>query len=417
MFFRKKPVFIGFHFAKTGGTSIKSHALANLADNESLSYGPFALADSFFACRPLLCEMSARQTSRFRFVFGHGVKAQILPHFAGRDISLFVTCRDPLRRFTSSLKHNIRTEQRFGEVVSARQVFEAQPANPFSSSILRNFGAMVPKSVRDPKERLVTILRCFRFVMSTDDLNEQSKPLFAALDAPPMTESKRVYPESVDLGDLTEAEILARDHLDAFVNRTINAFHADRGDAASAEGGNPFGFDQALLAQRVKALVKAAPARGEDIEATYRDLFNFLDKQGRLEAAKVLIDSGRQTRRVVEIFERYCREIDRSFDDRDVPSRSLCYQAEVSIRLGDLASASEYARRAVEADPKNPMAHYLTGRAALEKGQYEACISSLEHAAELNPNHAPSFRFLARAYQKVGRKADAEDALKAVKAL
>lgn len=416
MLFGKKPVFIGLHFAKTGGTSIRAHAAKNLRKGEFFPYGVFAHANNFFSGRPMLAEMSPRQKAKFRFLYGHGVSTDVLHHFADREIALFVVCRDPYKRFLSSLKHVVRTQRQFGGTVDPREVYESQPANPFANSVMKHFGDLAPDGVSDQKERLLAVLRCFRFVMSTDDLNAQTRPFFNALDLPEMTEAKRVYKEEADIGSLSEQEIRARDDLDAFVNEAINDYYAS-GEAAKLAKGpiNPFGFDQSQLNARMKAFSAAALPIEEEIEEAYVTLFGFLDRHGRLEAAKVLIDAGQQSRRTADIFARFCRDTGRSFEDQDLPSRNLCYQAEVFLQLKQRAEASDSARRAIEADPDNPMAYYLAGRAAIEEQRYTDGAAHLERAAELNPTHTASFRYLATAYQHLGRAEDADKALKAAK--
>ncbi len=416
MLFGKKPVFIGLHFAKTGGTSIRAHAAKSLRKGEFFPHGVFAHANNFFSGRPMLAEMSPRQKAKFRFVYGHGVSTEVLHHFADREIALFVVCRDPYKRFLSSLKHVVRTQRQFGETVDPREVYESQPANPFTNSVMKHFGHLAPDGVTDPKEKLLAVLRCFRFVMSTDDLNEQTKPFFAAIGLPEMTEAKRVYREDADIGSLSEQEIRARDDLDAFVNETVNDYFASGTAARHPKGPiNPFGFDKTLLNARMKALRAAAPPIEDEIETAYTNLFGFLDRHGRLEAAKVLIDAGRQSKRIADIFDRFCRDTGRSFENENLPSRNLCYQAEVFLQLKQSAKARDSARRAIETDSKNPMAYYLAGRAAIEEKRFADGAADLERATELNPTHIASFRYLAIAYQKLGRSDDADKALEAAK--
>jgi|GEM_PF-3431313 len=415
MFFGKKPVFIGLHFAKTGGTSIRAHIAGNLNKNAFCPYGAFANANSFFNGRPLLPEFSGRRKAGIRFVYGHGVDADVLHHFADREVALFVVCRDPYRRFLSSLKHAVRTRGEFGESVDPRAVFESQPENPFAQTVLRQFGALAPDDVTDPKERLIAVLRCFRFIMSTDDLNAQSAPFFSALGLPPLREARRVYREEAQPADVTEAEIRARDDLDAFVNEATNRFHESGG--TSAEHANPFGFDAAALRERLDALKAAAPTPEADIEKTYDDLFSFLDRNGRLEAARIFLEAGGHSRHVTRLFEAWCRREGRTFAATPNSSRTLCHQAEVWLRLRRPGRAGDYARRAIEADPNNPMAYHLAGRAALNERRYADAAADLERAVALNPLHAKSFRFLATAYEHLDRKAEADTARKAAKAL
>jgi len=409
MLFRKKPVFIGLHFAKTGGTSVKSHVNSELGKGETYAVGKHAFANDFFAGRPLLAELSARQKSRIRFVFGHGVDTDTLRHFADREIVLFVICRDPYKRFLSSLKHRKRLTRKFGDDAGEQEVFDSQPANPFADNLFKHVGDLAPDSVTDERERLIAILKHFRFVMSTDDLDAHTKPYFRALEIPPMREAKRVYRDKVD-PQISPETVYARDDLDTFVNTSVcDYFNAqDNPDALTSL--NPFGYDAALLKEKLRAAA-ASVSHEEEVENAYLQLFRFLDSSDRLEAAKILIDANKITAERKRYFETFCRKTGRTFDDDSPNSPALCYMAEVYMRLGQRDTAADCARRAIEAKPNNARAHFLLGKLAVARKQYAEAIPSLERAIEINPTHAESLRQLAQANRKLGRHDEAGDAL------
>jgi tetratricopeptide (TPR) repeat protein len=77
------------------------------------------------------------------------------------------------------------------------------------------------------------------------------------------------------------------------------------------------------------------------------------------------------------------------------------------LRRGDAASALPWAKRAVEAAPKDFGAHKALGDALVAAGQVDEGIAHLETGVKLAPD-SPGLRFsLAKAYQRAGRTEDA----------
>jgi tetratricopeptide (TPR) repeat protein len=60
--------------------------------------------------------------------------------------------------------------------------------------------------------------------------------------------------------------------------------------------------------------------------------------------------------------------------------------------------AMKMAKLAVEESPDYEAAHRLMGACHLQEGQVEKCKDSLATALRINPNHAPSWVLMARAY-------------------
>lgn len=87
--------------------------------------------------------------------------------------------------------------------------------------------------------------------------------------------------------------------------------------------------------------------------------------------------------------------------------QSLMQIAFEYLNRGDAPAALPWAKRAVEAAPKDFAAHKALGQALLETGEVAGAIAELENGVKLAPE-SPSLRFqLARAYQKAGRLEDA----------
>lgn len=80
----------------------------------------------------------------------------------------------------------------------------------------------------------------------------------------------------------------------------------------------------------------------------------------------------------------------------------------VQLDLGDLAAASDSMARAAALAPNSPETFIGLGRVALLEGDAESAIERLESALALDPNNAEAHGFLAQAYARTGRDADAD---------
>jgi tetratricopeptide (TPR) repeat protein len=78
------------------------------------------------------------------------------------------------------------------------------------------------------------------------------------------------------------------------------------------------------------------------------------------------------------------------------------------IKQGQFAEALPYAEKAVEIEPRQFAARNALGRALLELGQTDRAIQELEEGAKLAPDSPQMLFHLARAYQRAGRKEDAD---------
>lgn len=73
--------------------------------------------------------------------------------------------------------------------------------------------------------------------------------------------------------------------------------------------------------------------------------------------------------------------------------------------------ALEYTRKALEIDPKLPLAHFLAGQIHLFQSQIDEAIADFQKELELNPGHAETYYKLADAYSRVQKFDDAEKLL------
>ena len=86
---------------------------------------------------------------------------------------------------------------------------------------------------------------------------------------------------------------------------------------------------------------------------------------------------------------------------------SLLELARMDLEEDRLAEAVEFAKRAVELEPKNPDAHHVLGRVLLATDHVQESVSELEIAKQLAPDGATIRSHLAMAYYRLGRKDEA----------
>ena len=95
----------------------------------------------------------------------------------------------------------------------------------------------------------------------------------------------------------------------------------------------------------------------------------------------------------------------------DVPgdsAASYLFTARMLLRQDFGPVAEEYAKNAIEIDPKLPLAHQLLGELYLYQSQIDAAISELRKELDVNPGYAAAYYRLADAYSRVQKFDDAE---------
>ena len=405
LFNRAGPVFIGLHFAKTGGTSILAHVVQHIDDRFAVhGYGPRANTERLFSGERLLEEYTDAELRRVRFVFGHGVNADVPALFPDARVRLFTVCRDPFDRFISSYKHHLRTGKS-NRQLTARAFFDQSVENPFASAVLNGFGAYVPDN---GDERLRETLRSFEFVLTTEHLDTQSAALFGQLDLPPLAIRKRVYPGTPDLGDLTREEIYARDDLDTTVNRSVNERFLDTAD----RGGdtlNPFGLDTSRRRAHGDT-VRRELGREKLIERAYGRLFADLVEQDRLVAAERILAIA-DPNAVLPRLRRYCALNEISLDEDALSGNGFGYLGEALLRAGRIDEARAVLRRAIERYPNSLLSFYVLGQSYRRTGDWQEVADYCQRAVDLNAMHTPSLVLLGHAQLNLDRLQEARESL------
>ena len=98
----------------------------------------------------------------------------------------------------------------------------------------------------------------------------------------------------------------------------------------------------------------------------------------------------------------------RMFEVGKDSASSYLFTARMLMRQEFDPVAEEYALKAVAADAKLPLAHFLLGEIYLYKSRIPEAIAEFEKEMVLNPAHAPTLYKLADAYSRVQKFDDAE---------
>jgi len=86
-------------------------------------------------------------------------------------------------------------------------------------------------------------------------------------------------------------------------------------------------------------------------------------------------------------------------------------------RTGDPDKALEYARQAIELDPKSDRAWFQKGRADERRGSLDDAVAALNHAIALNQKAASYYYVLANVYRRLGWAEESRKALEMFKRL
>ena len=89
-------------------------------------------------------------------------------------------------------------------------------------------------------------------------------------------------------------------------------------------------------------------------------------------------------------------------------AQSSLFTARMLLRQEYGPVAKEYAQKAVAADPKLPLAHFLLGELYLFESQIPESIAEFEKELAINPAYAPAYYKLADAYSRIQKFDEAE---------
>lgn len=98
----------------------------------------------------------------------------------------------------------------------------------------------------------------------------------------------------------------------------------------------------------------------------------------------------------------------RMFDVGEDSAAGYLFTARMLLRQEFEPVAEQYAQKAIELDPKLPLAHFLLGELYLFKSRIPEAISELQKELVINPGYAAGYYKLADAYSRIQKYDDAE---------
>jgi tetratricopeptide (TPR) repeat protein len=98
----------------------------------------------------------------------------------------------------------------------------------------------------------------------------------------------------------------------------------------------------------------------------------------------------------------------RMFDVAPDSAAAYLFTARVLLRQEFDPIAEEYAKKAIELDPKLPLAHFFLGELHLYKSRIPEAVADFQAELGLNPGHAATYYKLADAYSHIQKFDDAE---------
>ncbi|WP_417451253.1 tetratricopeptide repeat protein [Kordiimonas sp.] len=272
---------IGYHVAKTGGTTVMHHIQTHLGPDAYFGYGQHPASDRFFSGKPLWEELTAEERAPVRFVFGHHVNDYILAGLSGEKPALFTVLRDPYTHFVSQYKYHLTVIRGQGQHIGARDYFAKWQENRVSGELCKFFSGLYPDADAPVSEEKIThILRQFRFLCATEKLTEHSAPISRLLDIPPVEGRHRVSKNQADLEGLSPEEVYERCPLD-------HKMHAALLEGAGPEGKDgPLAYDDALFQASLDRL-SGTHTKAAQVRMAYERLAHFFRHNDLIEAAQL----------------------------------------------------------------------------------------------------------------------------------
>ncbi|MEL6617693.1 MAG: hypothetical protein AAFP16_02370 [Pseudomonadota bacterium] len=257
------PKIIFPHLPKTGGTALLYHFQVALGAERVLTFGPHSRVRRFFSDRYQIEELDDEAKAQTCIIQGHGVDENTFPLLRDRQYKLMVVLRGAPGLVRSRFNQSSIGAKRRGGSRTPEQFWDNYADNAVSHAIVRMF----PNFVDDPQaslgDRVISVLRKFDYVYTTEQLAAQSAAMMRFYGLPTDIAHRRVAGEKKLPLHLTDAEILARQHIDQDVFEKANTVIT--GDGRSH---NPFGFD---AEGRERAIAKISSPSDADLRRNCYD--------------------------------------------------------------------------------------------------------------------------------------------------
>jgi hypothetical protein len=276
------PLIAGVHVAKTAGSTIAEHARINLGEPALYYYDRFTRTRRFWAGIPQYEELPEQEKARIQVLFGHGVTFNVV-NLQERVPEFFITIRHPLPFFHSRYNHESMGARRRLTQLPFEAFLKKEKQNHFSWYLVNFFGKLAEFGDEISYRNSVSILRNFKYVFATEQVDEQTPALWNALGVASGMERIRVAKNKEPV-PISDDEILAMHQVDLELYKDIASMRAEDVDQNGAL--NPFGYEPDRYFGEV---LKGRESTGEDrhtqIEHAYRELTSQLFLEFNLESA------------------------------------------------------------------------------------------------------------------------------------
>lgn len=342
-----------FHVPKTGGTTFAFHARTSLPAGKFLQHGPFARVERFFAGQPQAEEMSERELAAVTVAHGHGADISLAEALRGRQPEFMVILRDPYARFVSGFNHanSVRRNSALSELPE-ESYLNSRGGNMYAKLLLSQFSPLAGPGKGVTLERLMPILKSFKYLLLTEHMDRQIPELSALYGLKQgQAEARRVNRDKKSV-KTDRAEFAERNAVDIAVFEQLD-------EAAQRPGtslGNPFGHDPSALHDYLENVWRQRTDE-ERLAIAYDDLVVACRKAGRLQAAHLKLVHGKSSHvREPDLLRRRIEEgLDTWLDGLSAEELSLAHfwSGMMFMNEANRSIAEDYFREAVRLNPDN----------------------------------------------------------------
>jgi len=282
-----KPFTLVFpHIPKTGGTTLLYHFRKNLGDNNILSYGQHNRVVRFFEGKHQLEELPEDEIQGLRIVQGHGVDQNIFSLLPKQDVKLLVILRNPVGLTKSRYNHQVNSFEKVGKSISTEEFLVQNSGNFMSKLLLDKFPMFVDPNADGELEEIISVLKKFDYVFTTEQLDQQCMGVLDELSVPHGLERRRVA-SAKRVFEQTDSEITNANDVDMAIFRIANQ------KLDSVGHHNPFGFDKEGRDLALRHIEQTGPNSEEKIEILYNRMASFMATNLKAESAMAKLEMGK----------------------------------------------------------------------------------------------------------------------------
>lgn len=391
---------LGFHFARTGGTTLLNHLERQLGPEACFNYGTNPDIARLLNGERLFEDRPAEERAGYRLIFGHQVDDHLLAIAGAPSVDLFTVTRDPYDRLLSIFKHDTRLRRQRGLPVRGLQaVMTDLGPDPFARALVRRFPRLAGEG--DLRAQALRVLRHFRFVLATEDLDRQAPYLCAALGCPGEMARRRQYAEAVADPELSRADVHAASPVDAEINQRVRA-HTPPDPGAF----NPFGYTPAVARAgiaRVQAETTLAAARAHHLARMERAL----QHTNTLPAVQQVLATARADHPTAARLRAIAWRPPTSADEAE----GVFQRAAVRRGQGDHAGALGDLETAVRLNPDNANARAARAVYRLDAARLQDALADARAAVAASPHDAGNWWTLADVQATLGEQAAAAESI------